>query len=1323
MLKNLETSLPERLKDISPFHRSQIQVIILHIPDKKVINDLFYDYYLQMTAYRQELIDIACDHVLQYETKEWEVPLYHRISSSSPYVLMNFALEALRMQLHKQIACPLPVVATIKMKVPVVISVKSRQEIAEEQLFNQAEVTDSDFKDVAGVVETLTESKYLPSSNFDFEDFCALTYTAMGHNWSFWYESDGFKVEILRLTNMKLPDKEKYIPFFVILRSRSLAAQVTPTFYACICFSNKDHFDATFLYLINKVTYLISIDNVTYDIESRVLHSDDKYKSVIRCNFHSTNSQNILFSRYLYLTESKNPSAKNKRGLITGLRNAIVIYNNFQYRISRARYFLNTDNVDFRVFRPVTDLLKIPGSENPALVQKYSSDEGSSDEDDEGKRVRKKIDRKVQSFICPYLKLTKPCLYVVYDVETVADSKYEDLHHVFCICAEYYLVHPEDPSGTVYEIKKFKAVESPLNTCLKEMEARVCKHFLQQIVDIALEILDDTPILIWKQYCLGALSHKAFEETFFNIRIVGYNSANYDDKFVIKYFDDVFHYHGRQFASRGQTVNKHLLSECHCFNQYTDYVHVSFQDIIRFTPEIASLKEVCSNLEIELPKLDFSSITFMNLHRQGFLDPLYNVMDLLIIFFKLDELKPIHAMLLDGKKLNMFLVNRIKSKFNEIFAGSEITMPTDLLSPTIDIQQVVLYYCERDVSATRLILQLISSRFHVILKNLFLLDIEGVSDTTFYSQLRHPVTTTKVVIGESDEGVPIPGTLSTKNFIPLDVSHVTDIFGYLSVAQISYTFIKCLMRARGLLKLNSAQVELIKFIKTSYFGGAVHFGFIGLLKRNWRMIDVKSEYPLCMTGPLPVYNKKYMFKTNLSFDDLQFLQEKIDDCTFYRNEHFRDRTLHLFRPHKYINFLAVLLCNVTPPPVTQASTLCCLPFPEFLTTDARSIRYFTTPQTRVLTTHHLCSLILQGWKIELCHCDTNIVFNCNKPDVDKPLNECIRYNCDDHCYLRQFVTMFGKAKAAAADEGSKVDKKLYKAILNSGAGRLGMKDTSVYTHVHYQFKKGNIQEYLENARQKITTFGSSNFDMATFINSGALYVITSWQYLLQLKEIYPNNIPIYKRQPIVAYTDTDSILYDSDAVLPEIVAAMEMSNEIGTWQGDHFQVTWSEKSKCNAAAIFGKKSYFLLNEDEKGFKDVVVHNKGIPNREVVKQFYTDSYLKKHVLDEMLEKGIVNITYQHINKERDEHDLSRKKFYNETVTKKLNVAELGGKHTKHGYFYNYSFMPRVIPSPCETTIVHFTHSPCHYLDCSYCLEWYFNLAQSLEAYNWKFDRIV
>jgi hypothetical protein len=317
--------------------------------------------------------------------------------------------------------------------------------------------------------------------------------------------------------------------------------------------------------------------------------------------------------------------------------------------------------------------------------------------------------------------------------------------------------------------------------------------------------------------------------------------------------------------------------------------------------------------------------------------------------------------------------------------------------------------------------------------------------------------------------------------------------------------------------------------------------------------------------------------------------------------------------------------------------------------------------------------------------------------------------------------MFGKAKAAAADDGSKVDKKLYKAILNSGAGRLGMKDTSQYINVNYQFRKGNMREYLENARQKITTFGSSNFDMATIINSGALYVITSWQYLLQLKEIYPNNIPVYKRQPIVAYTDTDSILFDADKVLPEVVESMIMSNEIGTWENDAFTVTWSEKASCNTAVIFGKKSYFLLNEDDKGFKDIVVHNKGLPTKEVVKHFYEDSYLKKDVLDEMIDKGTLQICYQHIAKERDEADLSRKTFYNEYITKRLNIAELGGSFKKNGFFYNYSFMPKVVSN--DDTKVNFTHSPCHYIDCTYCSEWYFNLAQSLEAYNWKFDRIV
>jgi hypothetical protein len=105
------------------------------------------------------------------------------------------------------------------------------------------------------------------------------------------------------------------------------------------------------------------------------------------------------------------------------------------------------------------------------------------------------------------------------------------------------------------------------------------------------------------------------------------------------------------------------------------------------------------------------------------------------------------------------------------------------------------------------------------------------------------------------------------------------------------------------------------------------------------MLDVKSEYPLCMTAPLPIFNDRFTYK-NIDIDDenVIYFQEKLDNCVFFRNQFFEERRLHEFKPHDHINFLGVLFCQLNAPKSTQASVFSCLPFPEHITHETRSCR-------------------------------------------------------------------------------------------------------------------------------------------------------------------------------------------------------------------------------------------------------------------------------------------------------------------------------------------------------------------------------------------------
>jgi hypothetical protein len=409
-----------------------------------------------------------------------------------------------------------------------------------------------------------------------------------------------------------------------------------------------------------------------------------------------------------------------------------------------------------------------------------------------------------------------------------------------------------------------------------------------------------------------------------------------------------------------------------------------------------------------------------------------------------------------------------------------------------------------------------------------------------------------------------------------------------------------------------------------------------------------------------------------------------------------------------------------------------LPFAEQISSaGARSCRYFTVPQTRVLTSHHICALILQGWTVTLKECEYNVCFNIFRQssknrkkgkqhlvkEINNPL-KVIMNDQDDFCFLRQFVEMFGAAKAEAADNSNKVDKKLYKMILNAGAGRLGMKDVSRMTNVNFTLDANNVKTFHNSKTQDETTFNKSNFEWAVFINSAALYVITRAQYLVQLKEIYPNNKHVWDREITCVYTDTDSILFARDQVLDEVYETFTISNAIGVWKDNEFQSTWSVKDNCNACAIMGKKSYFLLKRDAKGLKDVAVHSKGVPTCHVLKKFYQNGYLKEEVLKALLDNSSESISFEGIFKRADKDDLSYKTFENKEFKKKINIAKTGFV-AESMFAQAYSFLPQVKQSRYLTLI----HSPCSYFNCPYCDEWYLHIEQSIEYYNFKYDRII
>jgi hypothetical protein len=1161
-------------------------------------------------------------------------------------------------------------------------------------------------------------------ANFEPEGFHSLEVRTMEFIESYWYITENFKIELLKLDNVKVVLHEKdWYPFLIVFNVESPLH--SKKYFAFIGYCPDNRVNADTIIPVKPSFYQLFVKDVSREFETRLVkHTSETDVRTLQIDFKAEflypgdeALYSIQFNRFIFLK----PCKKDKRVDLDKIRilpiccrNSYINFENQYFRVIKTRQTVNLDAVHFNCMRP------------------FLPDDVVTDQEREASKNLRVTN--IQYFT-PIIKHGRPVIYFIYDVETRIGRDGE--HKVYMICCEYFMYDISDFDKTNYEIEKKSFISNPFIADADEGQTDVIQQFLKFIVRVVNEDLYSHPIEYWKSFLINSPDSNLGQwqrndsKFFLTLRIVGYNSSNYDDKFLIPQICEVFKPHKRDFSKRGQTINKHVITDCESFGSLKEFINVSFVDIMRFLPEQNSLSNVCSSLEIPLPKINFNTVKFNNDLKEFKIDR-YVDMKILMQYFGFE----VHSHRWDNKILTPAQKSILKNKFNEIFKESKFTFPTEIYESKFDLVEIIEYYCQRDVTATRLITHLIVFRFRQVLINIFSTKIEG-HENTFYDLIRgHYKQSISVssVPEETDENydedeIPVKFTKRELHKPKLEHSSYVDIMEYMSIAQISYTFLKIINISNDFNRLNPKNVPLIKFIRTAYFGGKVDIGFVGLCEnKNFEMLDVKSEYPLAMTGPLPIVNDIFEYRILTSEDEHIFIQEKIDNCLFFRNASFSQKQLHLFKPHEYINFLGVLLCRCEPPKSTQASIFSPLPFPEFISDGVRACRYFTVPQTRVLTSHHICALIFQGWKVTIEECDYNIIFNCAKSKCKKSLkHKIVKENClnlvhndeYDFCYFKQFVELFGDAKSKAADDGNKVDKKLYKMILNAAAGRLGMKDVSKMTNVSFEKMMHDNLVYHQNSNLSVTTFGKSNYEIAVFINSAALYIITRAQYLLQLKDIYPDNIPLHSRISSVVYTDTDSVLFSRDDVLDEIYNSFVISNDVGKWENDKFNDTWSVKYNCNAVIILAKKSYFLLNKDEKGYKDVTIHSKGFPLCEVKKMFYEDDYLKMDLFKALLESDNVEIKYNGIIKKIVPEDLSQKTFINWEYKKQLNVVKCG-PNTSIYPIATYKFLPEI---KSGKELLTFTHSPCCYLDCEACRQWYFKIRQSLENYNYKFDRLI
>ena len=1178
------------------------------------------------------------------------------------------------------------------------------------------------------LLDAFVQNNSLEQHNYvlrSLDGFCYLRYKTIGIVHKFQYESDGFSIELLRYKNQfceEVMSNSEWHPRLCIYNIADSNAQLG--IIAFVIPQQPELIQPVF-----GILFHISMQEVTLDFEKRLLNHE-RLLRVIKVDFSHVHPGHFIprkmFTRFVFLREYKHPMTvfhDMYRSLPVCVRNCFVKFGNEFFRVSK---------IKTQAFIDSLDLIN--------LCQTNQEEEDKPDlEESEETPIEvdgntSTIDMDHVQFFKPVIKNGLPAIYFIYDVETQFDL--QGNHFVYLICLEYFHFDPSDSEYTPHTVEKRTFFRDPFecksSADMRALQDEVVVEFLEFIIVTTRDDLDSMPLSHWQSYIreTRVVQQRYLSSPFYlNVRIVGYNSSNYDDKFLIPYVSQCFQPHSRHFSKRGQTVNKHIILNCMVMGEHRERVKFSFQDIMRFLPEAASLKSVCENLSIPIPKIDFKIVEFNQRLIAGALQSSVDIVTVLELFgYQVNR----EAFAL--KSLNYMQKLTMKKHYTASLQEF-CPYPADPYSAQFDLRDILKYYCERDVTATRIITHMIIFRFRRVLTNMYMTKVDS-TDLPFADYFKSIFTETVSPGGENNDDYTIRHVVKKKVTIDIERSSFVDIMEYMSVAQISYTFIKILCIAKRFNRLNGKHVELVKFIKTAYFGGVVHHSFVGLHENvNWQMIDVKSEYPLTMTGPLPIFNDAYTFKLITSESELLYLQELIDNCRHFRDEAFRERTLHTFKPHEHIKCLFIVLCKVTPPKSTQASIFSPLPFAEQITQmGARACRYFTAPQTRVLTSHHICALIFQGWTVDLRECEHNICFNVLRvgsknmrkgkqhlvPSINNPIG-VVMNDEDDFCFLAQFVEMFGKAKATAADEANKVDKKLYKMILNAGAGRLGMKDVSRMTNVNFELSDDHVPTFHDNKQGDETSFNKSNFEWAVFINSAALYVITRAQYLLQLKDIYEDNRHVWERHTSVAYTDTDSVLFSLDHVLPEVYESFVMSNEIGTWRDNEFQATWSVKSNCNACAILGKKSYFLLKRDKNGLKDVATHSKGVPTCQVLKKFYdANNYMREDILKELLDTKSTPVVFNGIFKRATKDDLSYKTFENKEFKKKINVTRCGFD-IKTMHATAYSFLPN-IPSSTSQYLT-FTHSPCSYFACPYCDEWYLHIAQSIDYYHYRYDRII
>ena len=1045
-----------------------------------------------------------------------------------------------------------------------------------------------------------------------------------------------------------------------------------------------------------------------YD-EARSVDKGHKMKKYLKIDFCTLYNTAILFSKILKLEETKQNNVKWKHYFLAE-RNDCIKYLGEKFRVV---------SVDFHFVNDINTVCTIIDNEEPEIIKEHKND-----------RAEALWNTSKSSFRKQRAKVKLPCLYFIYDLETQINSKGE--HYCYMACCEYFLDFPRPNERNDYGVPRmFKEFENIINInddkILIATEAKVMTKLLNYCVDVMDRVcrFHRFQITDYDNYELKYMDK--FKDIRLNVRFIGYNNSKYDDKFLTRndYFNKAFNYHIERFTERQSIPSEHEITNCHALPEFIrKHVSIKFHDCIRFCPEVGSLKNACEGMNIELPKIDFEIVNFNRMSRNQEIKNEYDLKEFFEVFFK------------KKKKNNTFLEG--KELWDSIFmteGARKIECPATI---TKDILfDIVLYYCERDVIATRLLYKAIEGAWIPLISKIMTTKRpDGVS--TYYDQFHLPYVTKhykKPTFYPDGEG-PNGQDVTVKSWFPVEETHLCDPYERLSLAQMSMTIMKAafLGNCQKLSDRCPRTADIIRtHIRPTYFGGFTNFNIVGLY-RNVQIgyYDIKSSYPLGMTGVMPILSDEIGVKYDLSEDDYLLLESKIKKAENEWELARANKTLHTYHVFSYINFHAFLLVDLEPPKdPRKALGISPVHFPESLGPEVRQLRYFNVPVRIQRNAVQIGSAILLGWKVKLCRHNNDIVFNCLRKRNQKkedpyrcqyPLRQnLINATCDDwedveneKCRVfNPIVKLLGDFKADAATEGNVVMKKMAKMLLNASAGRLGMREKAKYTETIKIFNGETIIQ--KNEKSWKSDLSQNVIEIASIIVAYGHYNLIRSVLLVELANLY-NDKPFWENAPINLYNDTDSIIVDESKLLPEVKHWIESneSKEIGCWDGKNdFNVTWGiktkkESKKANALFVLAKKSYLVLNEDENGnFKNVMIHSKGINVVEFTKYFLKeDGFVDVEKIHSFIKEGSHLFKYDYIKKSIEKQDYIQKTFTNTTQEKLISLAELGVH--KEEFMSQNSFLPKIAVSE----YLSFTHHPCCYTECQYCNQWYFRNRQQL-----------